>query len=67
MFKHRWLLVLFVISCCTFAVVYAAISAEAGPGQSRHIDIPTKLQNADTALDFGYASYLADTHLSFES
>lgn len=33
MLKNRWLVVLFVITCCTLASVYAAISAEVGQEQ----------------------------------
>jgi len=63
MFKHRWLLVLFVISCCTLAAVYAAMSAEAGQELPLRIDIPTKLEKANVVVDFGHAVYLATRSL----
>lgn len=61
MFKHRFLVVLFVISSCTLAAVYAGLTAEAGQEQSLHIDIPTKLEKANVVVDFGHAVYLGDT------
>lgn len=62
MLKNRWLVVLFVITCCALAAVYAAISAEAGQEQpALHIDIPTKLEKANVVVDFGHAVYLGDT------
>lgn len=54
MFKNRWRVVSFVLSCCALAAVYAGISVEAGQEQPLQIDIPTKLEKANVVVDFGH-------------
>lgn len=63
MLKKKWLVVvvLLVAYCIGFGAAYATISAASTPGQALTIDIPTKLEKANVAVDMGHLVFGGDT------